>query len=597
VRKARPFSPGVVTHAAAGVVLLIACAIFAFPSATAAQYGINSTKHNLSVSGPGPIKATSETRICIFCHTPHNATPSTPLWNKSLNAVSYVLYSSSTMSAVPSQPEGPSRLCLSCHDGTLALGAVLQPAGGLDVSGQIAPGMLSYLGTVLSGDHPFSFPYGASALNPYAGLSPTPPLDLVFFGIDASVECSTCHDAHEDAYRSLDVNGNLTGKFLVVDNRSSGLCLKCHNRIVGWSIPIPVDGQITGHQSSSSPVNGVLPISPRQWPTWSTVGEWGCEECHVPHGAGGQQRLLYYQEEEKNCYTCHNGTVAQKNIYAQFQKFSRHPVEATTGVHDPKESPISITSRHVECVDCHNPHAANNRMATAPNVPGSLDEVSGMTIDRAAINPAAYEYQICFKCHADLTQQIPYIPRVINNTNCQATFSPVDPSFHPVAAAGRNPNVPSIPSTYEPTLTASSIIYCSDCHGDDNGQTRGPHGSAWPPILKYEYETADGTPENAQNYALCYYCHNRTSILNDQSFPFHNLHIAGASTPCSVCHDAHGIADDGLSGSHTHLINFDTRVVSPQTGSFPFFTDKGTFHGSCTLICHGHTHTDAADSY
>ena len=33
------------------------------------------TKHNLSLSGPGPIQAQGETRICIFCHTPHNAAP------------------------------------------------------------------------------------------------------------------------------------------------------------------------------------------------------------------------------------------------------------------------------------------------------------------------------------------------------------------------------------------------------------------------------------------------------------------------------------------------------------------------------------------
>ncbi len=577
--------------ALSGIFLLVACAVLALPAADGAQYyGINTTKHNLSVSGPGPIKAVSETRICIFCHTPHNATPSTPLWNKALNGVSYILYSSSTMIAVPSQPTGPSRLCLSCHDGTLALGAVLQPAEGIAVSGQIAPGMPSYLGTVLSGDHPFSFPYGASILSPYAGLSPTPPQDLVFFGTNANVECSTCHDAHEDVYRSVDINGNLTGMFLVADNQSSGLCLKCHSQMDGWSL--------TSHRTSARPVGGVFPIPPRRWPTWTTVGEWGCEECHVPHGAGSQQRLLYYQEEEKNCYTCHNGTVALTNIYAQFQKFSHHPVEATTGVHDPTESPINITNRHVECVDCHNPHASNNRTASAPNIPGSLDEVSGMTIDRAAIFPAVYEYQICFKCHADLTQQIPFIPRVINDTDTQATFSPINPSFHPVVAAGRNPNVPSIPSTYEPTMTATSIIYCSDCHGDDNGQTRGPHGSAYPPILKYEYETADNTPENEQNYALCYHCHNRTSILNNQSFPYHNSHIVSDNAPCSVCHDAHGIADNGLSGSHTHLINFDTRVVSPAAGStYPYFTDKGTFHGSCTLTCHGHTHTDAADSY
>ena len=40
---------------------------------------IATTKHNLSVSGPGDVKASVETQICIFCHTPHGASPAAPL--------------------------------------------------------------------------------------------------------------------------------------------------------------------------------------------------------------------------------------------------------------------------------------------------------------------------------------------------------------------------------------------------------------------------------------------------------------------------------------------------------------------------------------
>ncbi len=39
-------------------------------------------KHNLSTSGPGPVKATTTTEICIFCHTPHNSNPTAPLWSQ-----------------------------------------------------------------------------------------------------------------------------------------------------------------------------------------------------------------------------------------------------------------------------------------------------------------------------------------------------------------------------------------------------------------------------------------------------------------------------------------------------------------------------------
>ena len=63
--------------------------------------GIVDTKHNLSVSGPGPVRALTETRICIFCHTPHNASPRSPLWNKELEPQVYAVYASPTLRAGP----------------------------------------------------------------------------------------------------------------------------------------------------------------------------------------------------------------------------------------------------------------------------------------------------------------------------------------------------------------------------------------------------------------------------------------------------------------------------------------------------------------
>lgn len=576
------------------ILFFIGVAFLVLPSVVRAKEGIVNTRHNLSYTGPGEVKALPGAdplgRICIFCHTPHNSVPRTPLWNKSIEPVSYVLYTSTTMGAAPSQPTGPSRLCLSCHDGTLALGAVLRPTGGIATAGQIGPGRSSYLGTLLSGDHPFSFSYFDSLTNPLAGLSPTLPTGLLFY-TNGFIHCSTCHDAHEDAYKSADKDGRLTGKFLTAENRHSALCMKCHTTIEGWI------GAAHRMTSNSRPLAGVLPVPPKQWPAWNTVAEWGCESCHTSHSAVGQQRLLYFQEEEKNCYLCHDGNVSLKNIKGQFQKASAHRVDATTGVHDPKELPALITKRHVECGDCHNPHAANGNPAAPPLVSGRLEKVSGVDANRAGVYPAVNEYEICFKCHADLAPQVPFLPRVINSANTRLEFSPMNPSYHPVVGIGRNPNVPSIPSTFDLTLTASSIIYCTACHSDDSGVSRGPHGSSYAPILRDRYETTDGTSESATTYALCYGCHNRTSILSNQSFrkEGHSKHLEKGAT-CSACHDPHGIADDGLSGSHTHLINFDTRIVLPISAvppnNKPIFTDTGLFSGSCTLVCHGKTHNN-----
>jgi hypothetical protein len=89
----------------------------------AADSIINS-KHDLSAAGPGPIKAKSETEVCMFCHTPHKAAREAPLWNRYSSGATYAPYTSTTVKAAIGQPTGASKLCLSCHDGTVALGMI-----------------------------------------------------------------------------------------------------------------------------------------------------------------------------------------------------------------------------------------------------------------------------------------------------------------------------------------------------------------------------------------------------------------------------------------------------------------------------------------
>lgn len=104
--------------------ILAACALWMVPrGAGAIPEDVTRTKHNLSVSGPGPIRATTEKEICVFCHTPHNANPKVPLWNHAPSAAgNYTPYESLTLDAAVGQPDGASKLCLGCHDGTVAVG-------------------------------------------------------------------------------------------------------------------------------------------------------------------------------------------------------------------------------------------------------------------------------------------------------------------------------------------------------------------------------------------------------------------------------------------------------------------------------------------
>ena len=122
---------------------------------------------------------------------------------------------------------------------------------------------------------------------------------------------------------------------------------------------------------------------------------------------------------------------------------------------------------------------------------------------------------------------------------------------------------------------------------------KGPHGSNISPLLSAPYERMDNIAESAATYALCYKCHDRNSIIGNESFSGHSKHIVDNKTPCSICHDPHGIPSaQGSATNHARLINFDTSIVQRDriTGRLEFQT-SGDRAGNCYLTCHGVDHS------
>ena len=170
----------------------------------------------------------SNGEICLPCHTPHNAkgaaTTAGPLWNHVATTATYTVYSNpGSLDAVPGQPAGISKACLSCHDGTIALEAFgTVTAGASFIAGT------GNLGTDLSNDHPVSFIYNTALAtldgglhdpaSKITGLGGTIAADLLFAG---SLQCASCHDVH---------NSYGLANLLVVTNAGSALCLTCHNK-------------------------------------------------------------------------------------------------------------------------------------------------------------------------------------------------------------------------------------------------------------------------------------------------------------------------------------------------------------------------------
>jgi predicted CXXCH cytochrome family protein len=422
-------------------------------------------------------------------------------------------------------------------------------AGGITT---LPPGH-SNLGTDLSDDHPISFRFDATLASEDPKIkAPTQLPQAVKLDANQEMQCTTCHDAHNNTF----------GKFLVMDNTNSQLCFSCHQIN---------DTTIAEHVS--------------------------CAACHTMHTAPSGAMLLKDVNASETCLACHSSAPGEnhgQDIAQDMTKISRHyrPPE-----HPPMSpGPVAAADSSITCSDCHEPHTMQTGTAAAPLISPKLGKVSGTTAAGGQTIAAQFEHEVCFKCHSDSAIVEPRIPRQIVQNNTRLEFVASAVSFHPVTAAGKNTDVPSLRSG---ALTSASLIYCTDCHSSDTGKTAGgsgpsgPHGSSASPLLVAAYATTDNTPESAATYALCYRCHDRTSILNNESFSGHSLHVQQQNTPCSVCHDAHGISStQGTAANHAHLMNFDTSVVFPDplTGRIEY-RSLGPRTGECTLSCHGVAHS------
>jgi hypothetical protein len=252
MRRARLLPGSFIRDALTVLVLAIAGAAGVAGAATVSD--VRGTRHNLSASGTGTVKAVSETQVCVFCHTPHAATTrddagnpvQTPLWNRRIPVGStYTPYTSSSLDAATiqgalDQPGGSSKLCLSCHDGTLAIGnvnvlngqgsgtpgAVSIPMSGTGPGGTMpggsgtGTGFTRNLGVDLRNDHPISVTFTAQLATRDGelrevdgaqkwpagtgtvigvrgpGYRPKAPLEPTGAGGLGQVQCGTCHDPH-----------------------------------------------------------------------------------------------------------------------------------------------------------------------------------------------------------------------------------------------------------------------------------------------------------------------------------------------------------------------------------------------------------------
>jgi hypothetical protein len=219
---------------------------------------------------------------CIYCHTPHNGSSEAPMWNRQMPGRSsengngngsghvgfqYQIYSSVHLdSTAPQGPDGISLACLSCHDGTVAVDAIVnkpqfhewtdagthyrmsadgsigsdtcgkchnRSAGAYGGIGGAHDATIRYLSTDLRDDHPISMPFPTYDQDPGFNQPMLAkgdggrefPNGVQTFAGD-KVQCASCHDPHNPDEQ------NVEGRdpFLRASNRNSALCLTCHQK-------------------------------------------------------------------------------------------------------------------------------------------------------------------------------------------------------------------------------------------------------------------------------------------------------------------------------------------------------------------------------
>jgi hypothetical protein len=239
----------------------------------------------LALAGPGVVNSSHDLRalqavgqtnnqVCIYCHTPHKAADQNLIWNHSLGTGNYSFSATgpfgapgmSVTSAGTTLPTsttafgtGPTKMCMSCHDGSVALGSLNNIGDGASGTIVTTPGNLNgdthQIASVtggMGGNHPVAIPYpdatgatyngitsgvtsgfnGTAGGGGWAGVTAVQSAGIKLHGGSAAgtwgMECTSCHDPHNNTVATTE--GEAGKYFLRVSGDNSALCLSCHRK-------------------------------------------------------------------------------------------------------------------------------------------------------------------------------------------------------------------------------------------------------------------------------------------------------------------------------------------------------------------------------
>jgi predicted CXXCH cytochrome family protein len=377
-----------------------------------------------------------------------------------------------------------------------------------------------------------------------------------------------------------------------------------------------------------------------------------CFTCHNGTGADANVAATYSDpaipanDPSTGSYYRHDALAVSDHLSATDNEFQDPPGTPVLNRH----------SACGDCHNPHKSTGAASTMTGAGwTVPSALAGITGVAVTNGAAgtaptyttwtsgsdaHEATLEYELCLKCHSGFTQLPAQAPAAPSTWALDKglELNPANASTHPVEGAGSNGTAAMAAS-----LTGTSpykqwnylvtdTVRCVSCHGDparfsatsppDAGSNLAPHASANRGILfqPYRDRVLKGATDSydATDFALCYVCHTEAPFVDttgspraDTNFQYHGLHVASGdlrnkgsggtsidtagdgqgNAICAECHyriHATAIAYKVDDRSNQRLVNFAPDVVTSGAA----WTQTGIAAGSCTLTCHGASHSE-----
>jgi len=349
-----------------------------------------------------------------------------------------------------------------------------------------------------------------------------------------------------------------------------------------------------------------------------------CAACHKNHRTTAGSAKQAGRSTDQLCLTCHEGlnptptTDGAPKLPAWTGQGSGHLKDRFTSR---RAGTYTRTVRSggktvqlaQDCSGCHDTHGKERGKLRA-----TAFDARGQLLARRPQSVA----EICFGCHAGPEAA----PLTSGIGDLGQLFTKGAASSHGLGStAAARPDLPSLR-----TSAFQGRLDCTSCHDNPEASgARGPHASTYPSLLKAAYgREKDAARLGDRTNDLCFLCHDKQSILANQSFSFHRQHLTGFTdsgssaatrrapsvseaasvlgirslkdlrpgrsgafmpgygdpTPCATCHASHG------SLRQASLVEFDRSVVTFSSVGSITFQRSGLGHGTCTLSCHGYDH-------